>query len=151
MPYRTVRSRGTGVLRTPAGPTWTPRTTPGTATATHAAATSTPSCERERVNRPQEGDDAGQEDVGEDHEQPVREAGAAQAGGDASGQGTANPLRPRAAKVEGWRATDLPVHTALRITFSPPEIQGTAKCRYPLRALTEGLCTPAACGTPQNT
>lgn len=55
------------------------------------------------------------EDLGEAHERPVREQETARAGVDTLGKGAANLPRPRAAKVEGWRMPDLPLHTAMRI------------------------------------
>ena len=126
-----------------------PRTTPSAVTPS-ATATSTRGCDREGKPAAR-GDGADRQDQREDHEQPVRDKETEQEGGDAPGQSTANLPRPRAAKVEGWRLPGLPVHSAVCMQTTPPEIQGTAKRLYPSRAPTEASCTPAACCIARNT
>ena len=55
----------------------------------------------ERMNRQQWEDGAGQEDLGEGHEQPARDEETARAGGDALDQSAANTALPRWPKWTG--------------------------------------------------
>lgn len=74
------------------------------------------------MNRRQEGDQAGREDHAESHEQPVRNEETTREGDDTLGQGAANVTRARAAKVQGWRIPELPVHNVVRIYITLPEV-----------------------------
>ena len=55
------------------------------------------------------------EDLGEAHEQPIRDEETTKAGGETLCQGKAHRPRPRAAKVVGWQMLELLVPTALKI------------------------------------
>ena len=165
MPQRTVRPQGTRMSRQrdkwrppgqhPAQPlqhtrqVGTPRTTPSAATVTHAVATPTASCVRE-------GEPAARGRRGRPRGSGRGPRAASAGRGDGTSRrrclrpGCSEPPSSEAAKVEGWRIPGLPVHTAVRIETTPPEIQGTSKRLYLLRVPTEDLCTPAGCGTAQN-